>query len=92
MNNPGHPDKQLALRIQYPLMATQKNSESTKPSMLQITWSMVAAFCGVQNNNNHERDFAYIDEVGFKPYIIIGIVLTLIILLVLYGIVQLILI
>ena len=62
-----------------------------RPTLLQITWSMVAAFCGVQSDKNHERDFAYIDEVGFKPYIIIGIVLTLLILLVLYGIVQIIL-
>ena len=59
--------------------------------MLQITWSMVAAFCGVQNDKNHERNFAYIDEVGFKPYISIGVVLTLFILLALYVIVQIIL-
>ena len=72
-------------------MTTHKNPESTKPSLLQITWSMVAAFCGVQNDKNNERDFAYIDEVGFKPYIIIGSALTLIILLALYGIVQIIL-
>jgi hypothetical protein len=52
---------------------------------------MVAAFCGVQSNQNHERGFAYIDEVGFKPYIIIGVVLTLVILLTLYTIVQIIL-
>ena len=77
-------------------MATQNDPEhpqaaNPKPSLLQITWSMVAAFCGVQNDENHERDFAYIDEVGFKPYIIIGIVLSLVILLTLYGIVQIIL-
>jgi len=72
-------------------MTTQKQAESTKPSMLQITWSMIAAFCGVQNNKNHERDFSYIDEVGFKPYIIIGVLLTLVILLALYGIVRIIL-
>lgn len=64
---------------------------NAKPSLLQITWSMIAAFCGVQNDKNHERDFAYIDEVGFKPYIIIGVILTLIILLALMGIVRLIL-
>jgi hypothetical protein len=72
-------------------MTNKKNSESPKPTLLQITWSMVAAFCGVQSNHNHERDFAYIDEVGFKPYIIIGIILTLAILLTLYTIVQIIL-
>ena len=72
-------------------MAADNKPASSKPSMLQITWSMVAAFCGVQNDKNHERDFAYIDEVGFKPYIIIGVVLTLFIILALYVIVQIIL-
>jgi len=46
------------------------------PGMLQIFWSMLAAFCGVQNNANHDRDNAYIETVGFRPYIIAGIVLT----------------
>jgi hypothetical protein len=72
-------------------MAPKEKPEAAKPSMLQITWSMIAAFCGVQNDKNHERDFAYIDEVGFKPYIIIGVLLTLVILFVLYAIVQIIL-
>ena len=58
-------------------MATSDKPDSSKPSLLQITWSMIAAFCGVQNDENHERDFAYIDEVGFKPYIIIGIILAI---------------
>jgi len=69
---------------------TQQNSPA-KPSMLQIFWSMVAAFCGVQNSRNHDRDDTYIDEVGFKPYIIAGVTLTLFFIVALLLIVNLIL-
>jgi len=72
-------------------MTAPNTPGSTKPSLLKITWSMIAAFCGVQNNQNHDRDFAYIEEVGFRPYIIIGIALTLAILVALYVIVQIVL-
>jgi hypothetical protein len=64
------------------------NSEKQQPGFLQIIWSMVAAFCGVQNQDNHDRDDAYIEEVGFRPYIIAGIVLTLFIIATLWLIVQ----
>jgi hypothetical protein len=59
-----------------------------RPGMLQIIWSMVAAFCGVQNQDNHDRDNAYIEEVGFWPYIIAGILLTLFIIVALWLIVK----
>ena len=72
-------------------MTNKNNPDSPKPTLMQITWSMITAFCGVQSNQNHERDFDYIDQVGFKPYIIIGIVLTFVILITLYAIVQIIL-
>jgi hypothetical protein len=52
---------------------------------------MVAAFCGIQNHRNHDRDEAHIDRVGFRPYIVTGVVLTLALILGLYGIVQVIL-
>ena len=52
---------------------------------------MIAAFCGVQNDANHDRDDAYIEEVGFRPYIIAGIVLTLAVMAGLWLIVRLIL-
>jgi len=52
---------------------------------------MVAAFCGVQNNANHDRDDTYIDEIGFRPYIIAGIVLTLACIVSIWLIVKLIL-
>jgi hypothetical protein len=72
-------------------MINNNNPEPSKPTILQITWSMIAAFCGVQSNQAHERDFDYIDQAGFKPYIIIGIVLTFVILITLYAIMQIIL-
>mgnify|MGYP000574751011 CR=1 FL=1 len=65
--------------------------KNTPPTMLQILWSMVAAFCGIQSNANHDRDDAYIDEIGFRPYIIAGIVLTLICIGAIWLIVKLIL-
>ena len=63
----------------------------TKPSTLQIIWSRRAACWGGQNDANHDRDNAYIEEVGFRPYIIAGIVLTLAVIASLWLIVQLIL-
>ena len=57
-----------------------------------MVFSMIAAFCGIQNYQNHDRDDGHIDKVGFRPYIIIGIVMTFILVLVLYLTVQLILI
>ena len=65
--------------------------KNTRPNMRQVLWSMVAAFCGVQNNANHDRDDAYIDEIGFMPYIIAGIALTLACIAVIWLIVLLIL-
>jgi hypothetical protein len=59
-----------------------------KPNMLQIIWSMLAAFCGVQNSANHDRDDTYIDEVGFRPYIIVGVGLTAICVVGIYLLVQ----
>jgi hypothetical protein len=60
----------------------------TKPTMLQIIWSMIAAFCGIQNSANHDRDDTYIDEVGFRPYIIAGIGLTAVCVVAIYLLVQ----
>jgi hypothetical protein len=69
-------------------MSKPKNNP---PTLRQILWSMVAAFCGVQSNANHDRDEAYIDEIGFRPYIIAGVALTLAFIATLWLIVMLIL-
>jgi hypothetical protein len=52
---------------------------------------MVASFCGIQNAQNHDRDDDYIEQVGFRPYIIIGVAMTLLIVVSVYGLVQLVL-
>jgi hypothetical protein len=66
----------------------QQQTTKRRPGTLQIIWSMVAAFCGVQNQDNHDRDDNYIEEVGFRPYIIAGIVLTLVIIAALWLLVR----
>jgi hypothetical protein len=61
-----------------------------KPGALDILCSMLAAFFGVQTAANLDRDDAYIDEVGFRPYIIAGVLLTLVLIGLLWTTVQLI--
>jgi hypothetical protein len=69
-----------------------ENSErQASPSLLQITWSVFAAFCGVQNQANHDTDNAHIEQVGFMPYIIIGIAMTIMFVVLIYAIVQVVL-
>ena len=67
-----------------------KEPASTSPGLLQITLSVLAAFCGIQTAKNHDRDEAHIEKVGFKPYIVVGIAMTIAFVLCLYVIVQLI--
>ena len=67
------------------------SDKNSKPTLLQITWSIVAAFCGIQSDRVLDRDDAYIDEAGFMPYIIIGVLMTILFVLAIYGIVQLVL-
>jgi hypothetical protein len=64
------------------------STTQTKPGLLELILSVVAAFCGIQSNKNHDRDEAYIEQVGFKPYIIIGILLTLTFVFCIYFVVQ----
>ena len=80
-----------AISYNVRLMPTPEKTNKNKPTWLQITWSMFAAFCGVQNNANHDRDDDYIEEVGFRPYIIIGIVMTIVIIIAIYVLVQVVL-
>ena len=80
-----------AISYNVDLMAATEKPNKTKPTWLQMIWSMFAAFCGVQNNANHDRDDDYIEEVGFRPYIIIGIVMTIVIVAAIYILVQVVL-
>lgn len=65
-----------------------KIKDNKDPNILQIAWSMFAAFFGVQNRKNYERDNAYIEKVGLKPYIIMGICLLVAFLFTLFTIVK----
>ena len=64
---------------------------SAKPGLLQMTWSVVAAFCGIQSDANLNRDDNHIERNGFLPYIVVGVAMTLVFILAVYGVVQLIL-
>jgi len=66
-------------------------SEQKDPSMLHIVWSVMIAFFGVSNKENYDRDRAYVEKVGFMPYIIAGLILTLFFILSVAGVVALVL-
>jgi len=61
---------------------------SPTPSIWQIVMSVMAAFLGVQNDKNRQRDFAGGD---IKIYIIVGIIATILMVLSLITIVNLVL-
>lgn len=65
-----------------------EHQEESDPSLLQICWSILAAFIGVQSKKNLDRDNAYIEKKGLKPYIIIGVLLTLAFYFTIYSIVK----
>jgi len=65
-------------------------NEQKDPNIFQIAHSILAAFIGVQSKKNHERDDAYVEKIGLKPYIIMGIVMVIVFHLVLYAIVKII--
>ncbi|NKB37248.1 MAG: DUF2970 domain-containing protein [Gammaproteobacteria bacterium] len=66
-----------------------ENENSKDPNALQILWSMLASFVGVQNKRNFERDNAYIEKKGIKPYIFMGIFLVIVFHLTIFTIVKL---
>ena len=73
-------------------MATSdKNDPPAKPGIWKMTLSVLASFAGIQSNQNHDTDEAHIEKVGFMPYIIISVVMTIVFVLLIYGLVQLIL-
>jgi DUF2970 family protein len=59
-----------------------------KPNILQIIGSVLAAFFGVQNSKNRERDFKHGNH---RHFIITGIVVTVVFILSVYALVQLVL-
>lgn len=63
-------------------------SDDHKPSFRQIIGSVLAAFIGVQSNRNRARDFQHGRPLH---YIIAGLVMTLLLALLVYGVVHIIL-
>jgi hypothetical protein len=65
------------------------NTEEEKdPNILQIAFSIIAAFFGVQNKRNFERDNAYIEKKGIKIYVVMGFCIAIAFFLSLFAIVN----
>lgn len=45
----------------------------TKPTVLEVMKSVLAAFIGVQSNDNRKKDFS---GGSLLPYIVVGIIFT----------------
>ena len=69
-------------------MTAPEQNEPQEPGLLAHIGSVLAAFFGVQSNRARERDFT-----KGKPstYIILGIVMTIVFILVIFGVVRLVL-
>ena len=67
-------------------MSHPEKDEAQEPGLLAHVGSVLAAFFGVQSNKARERDFT-----KGKPatYIILGIVLTIVFILLIFGVVKL---
>jgi len=67
-------------------MGPDKDDQPSAPSLLQVLGSVLASMFGVQSNRRREQDF-----VHGKPsqYIVIGLVVTLVFILVVWGVVKL---
>ena len=68
------------------LMKPDVDDQRSSPSLLQVLGSVLASMFGVQSNRKREQDF-----VHGKPsqYIVIGLVVTLVFILVVWGVVNL---
>ena len=66
-------------------------TEHKDPNLFQIAFSLLASFFGVQNQENMDRDEAYIEKHGIKVYIIMGFFLVFCLLVSLYALVKIIL-
>lgn len=51
-------------------------SQQKDPTLNHVVMSVLAAFFGVQSSKNHDRDAAYVEKMGFKPYLIAGLILA----------------
>ena len=70
-------------------MTNQSNPQDHKPpGLLQIIFSVLAAFLGVQSERNRERDFQHGKSTH---YIVVGLIMTLLLIVALVGLVKLVL-
>ena len=67
------------------------NTEQKDPSLFYIVWSVLSAFFGVSNKANYDRDRVYLEKAGFKPYLIAGLIMTLVFILTVLAVVKLVL-
>jgi hypothetical protein len=67
-------------------MGSGNDDRSNAPSLLQVLGSVLASMFGVQSNRRREQDF-----VHGKPsqYIVIGLLVTLVFILLVWGVVNL---
>ena len=64
------------------------DSEKKKPGLLAVTMSVLAAALGVQTEENRKRDFS---QQSPLPYILGGLLFTVLFILTLVGVVMLVL-
>lgn len=67
-------------------MNTDSNGEDRTPSFREVLGSVLAGMFGVQSSRNREKDFTHGKA---SHYIIIGLVMTLVFVLVVWGVVSL---
>jgi len=67
-------------------MGSGKDDQVNAPSLLQVLGSVLASMFGVQSNRRREQDF-----IHGKPsqYIVIGLLVTLVFILLVWGVVNL---
>ena len=65
---------------------SEENQETKKLTLPQVFGSVISSFLGVQKNANRERDFK---RGRARDFIIVGIVLTVLFILSVWGVVQL---
>lgn len=68
------------------MTVSEENKKTEKLSLLQVFGSVTSSFLGVQKNATRERDFK---RGRARDFIIVGVILTLLFILAVWGVVQL---
>lgn len=66
----------------------QDHTEEKPPGLIQVTFSVLAAALGVQSEENRQRDF---QQKSPLPYILGGLIFTVLFVLTIIGVVMLVL-